>query len=146
MGSEQIKIRIELSTTIDDNGQMEYNNMKHSGNFYKKNNLDVLTFEEEAEDKSIVKNLITIQPDKVSIKRSGNVTMNQQFRANHKTENVLQHPHGIIHMETFTDLINYQSVSKTKEGRLTISYTVKLNGQEARRHDMELVYKEEVSQ
>lgn len=146
MSSLAKNVFIELHTTIDDNGQMEYNTIKNAGLFYKKGNLDVLTFEESTEDNAKVKNLITIQEDKVSVKRSGNITMNQQFRPNQTTENVFKHPHGKIKMETSTDTITYQSLTGNEKGRLTISYTVKLNGQEERKHELALTYKEEDSQ
>lgn len=137
---------IELRTTIDDDGQMEYNTMKNPGTFYRKGDLDVLTFEEVLEDHSKVKNLITIQKDKISIKRSGNVTMNQQFHTNRITENVFKHPHGNINMETNTQAITYESMNDFDKGKLAISYTVKLNGQEERKHELVLTYKEEDSQ
>lgn len=137
---------IELHTTIDDDGQMEYNTIKNAGTFYQKGALDVLTFEEVTEDHSKVKNLITIQNDKVSIKRSGNVTMNQQFRANQITENVFKHPHGNINMETNTQSITYKSMNDFDKGKLSISYTVKLNGQEERKHELVLTYNEEDAQ
>ncbi|PAV31394.1 hypothetical protein CIL05_01695 [Virgibacillus profundi] len=143
MDTYKKSVAIELRTTIDDNGQMEYNTIKQSGDFYKKNHLDVLTYEEKMEDNSTIKNLITIQTDRVSIKRSGNVTMNQKFRKNHTTENVFQHPHGNIHMETYTNSISYQSMNENDQGKLTISYTVKLNGQEERKHELVLTYTEE---
>ncbi|OZU88476.1 hypothetical protein CIL03_12585 [Virgibacillus indicus] len=136
-------VTIELRTTIDDNGQMEYNTIKQQGNFYKRNELDVLTYEEKVDGQGAIKNLITIQPDRVSIKRSGNVTMNQKFRSNHTTENVFQHPHGNIHMETFTNSIRYKIADHNVEGELNIFYTVKLNGQEERKHELVLTYKED---
>lgn len=136
-------VAIELRTTIDDNGQMEYNTIKQRGNFYKRNELDVLTYEEKVDGEAPVKNLVTIQPERVSIKRSGNVTMNQKFRTNQTTENVFQHPHGNIHMETYTNSISYKRADQNQEGKLTIFYTVKLNGQEERKHELVLTYKED---
>lgn len=137
------KVAIELRTTIDDNGQMEYNTINQRGNFYKRNELDVLTYEEKSDGQGVIKNLITIQADRVSIKRSGNVTMNQKFRTNHTTENVFQHPHGNIHMETYTTSISYKTSTYNDEGELAIFYTVRLNGQEERNHELVLTYKED---
>ncbi|WP_077358833.1 DUF1934 domain-containing protein [Virgibacillus halodenitrificans] len=137
-------VSIELQTMIEEDGAKESNKQKHTGKYYKRNNLDVLTYEETSDDKSVIHNLITIQQNKVSIKRSGNVRMNQQFREGQITENVFYHPHGGIHMETYTETIHYQS--NEESGSLTIDYKVKLNGQEERNQEIKLSFKEEESQ
>lgn len=138
------EIWIELHTTIEDDGNKEYHVTTQSGKLYQRENMYVLLFEEQLEQNGTVKNLITIQPDKgyVSIKRSGMVSMNQKFIKNQSTENVFQHPHGNLHMETFTKSIDYQ-LSNTKQlSRLDIDYTVQLNGQKERNHQLSLIYKE----
>lgn len=143
MGPTNKQVRIELHTTIDDNGQMEYNTIRQIGSFYKKKQMDVLTFEEKTEDNTTIRNFITIQPDKVTIKRSGDVVMNQQFRIESTTENVFRHPYGTMHMETFTETITHQSLEQKQPGHLKMAYTVKLNGEEKRRHLLTLTYNEE---
>ncbi|MFD2044386.1 DUF1934 domain-containing protein [Ornithinibacillus salinisoli] len=140
------QVMVELITTIDDNGHKEYSKTKQKGTYYQKNNLDVLTFEEQTEDERTIKNMITIQQGKVSIKRSGVVSMHQKFHTKQTTENVFRHPHGNIHMETFTDTIHSQPLGLSNAGRLKIDYTVKLNGQDERKHTLELTYDEEDSQ
>lgn len=137
------QVRIELHTTIDDNGQMEYNTINQTGKLYKKNDIHVLKFREETEKDMVIDNFITIQPDKVTIKRSGDISMNQQFRTNRLTENVFRHPYGMINMETFTESLTHQSPGQDEPGRLTIAYTVKLNGEEERNHLLTLTYNEE---
>ncbi|MFC3039644.1 DUF1934 domain-containing protein [Virgibacillus xinjiangensis] len=145
MGLQFKEVSVELRTIIDDNGQMEYNTVKQPGKFYRKGKLDVITFEEKTEDQAVTDNLITIQPEKVTIKRTGLVKMNQKFTANGTTENLYHHPHGKIHMETYTNNIFYQSVEDEDAGYLKISYHVKLNGQEERKHQLELIITEEES-
>ncbi|MBP1969829.1 uncharacterized beta-barrel protein YwiB (DUF1934 family) [Virgibacillus natechei] len=146
MSSQEIPVEVELRTTIEDNGQMEYNTIKHPGTLYQKGNLDVIIFEEETEEENVTtKNLLTIQSGKVNIKRTGEVKMNQQFLPNQTTENVYKHPYGVIHMETYTNSINYQPLYETDNGYLGISYSVKLNGQEERKHELALTFMEEGS-
>ncbi|MUK89615.1 DUF1934 family protein [Ornithinibacillus sp. L9] len=140
------QVMVELRTTIDDNGHKEHNTSKQKGMLHQKQNMDVLTFEEKTEDQQMIKNLITIQQEKVSIKRSGAVSMHQQFHANQTTENVFKHPHGNIHMETFTDNISYHSTDNARSGQLTIDYKVKLNGQAERKHELMLTFNEEDTQ
>ncbi|WP_249869356.1 DUF1934 domain-containing protein [Oceanobacillus saliphilus] len=143
MDSFQKKVKIKLKTMIDDGSQKEYNNQMQSGNYFRKKDLDVLIFDEKMDDGSIVKNLITIQKHKVSINRSGAVSMNQKFLAGQITENVYHHAHGKIHMETFTENIGYSKSIDSIEGHMTINYTVKLNGQDKRQHTLKLIYIEE---
>ncbi len=100
--------------------------------------MDVLTYTETLDDGSNVSSLITIYEDRVSIKRKGPVAMHQQFRPHRSTENVYQHPHGTIHMETYTKAIDYRRPAAEQAGLLTIAYTVKLNGQDERNHQLTL--------
>src|SRR5699024_12373515 len=80
------QVSIQLNTKIEDQGNVESNHVKQVGQFFKRNNMDVLVYEEELEEGAIIKNLVTIQPDKVNIKRSGTIAMNQQFRVDQITE------------------------------------------------------------
>ncbi|MFC4558112.1 DUF1934 domain-containing protein [Virgibacillus kekensis] len=144
--AEPLTVAVELKTVIDDNGQMEYNTVNETGQFYRKNNLDVIKYEETDDNGSPVKNLITIQPEKVNVKRLGALTMNQQFRMKETTENILKHPYGNIHMETFTETMEYRSITDTHEGQLELGYSVKMNGQDPRRHQLTLTIKKEVTQ
>lgn len=146
MNLEPKSITIEMQTIIDNDGQMEYNTLEQTGTYYEKGNRCILTFEETSDDGAPIKNLITINPEKVSIKRVGPITMHQQFRAKQKTENLFQHPHGKIHMETYTNTIDYQSFTAEQNGFLTIDYSVSLNGQEDRKHKLELTIKKEDSE
>lgn len=137
------RVSIKLTTTIDDQGEIEYNTMKESGHFYSKGKIDVLIYEEEIEKGAIVRNLITIQPTKVTIKRTGIVEMNQSFILGKITESHFQHPHGAFHMETDTKSFTYDSLTEAEAGRLFIAYTVKLNGMQERKHVLELTYQKE---
>jgi uncharacterized beta-barrel protein YwiB (DUF1934 family) len=140
------KVDIILRTTITDQEETEKNELKHTGYFYRNDSFDVLKFDERLEEGVSVRNLITLQKEKVTIKRSGAVSMNQKFQENKITENVYHHPHGTMHMETFTNSIRYQLLDDANEGRLKIIYQVKLNGQANRKHELTLIFKEESSQ
>jgi uncharacterized beta-barrel protein YwiB (DUF1934 family) len=129
---------IHLHTVIEDNGLKETNTGKHIGKYYQKNNRHVIIFEEKTEEHYTIKSFVTIQPEKVNIKRSGAVSMNQQFHIQKRTENVYTHPHGNLHMETFTKSIDFQAPEGQSEGYLKMEYTVKLNGQNERNHTLTL--------
>jgi|SRR5690625_2629624 len=138
------QIVIQLHTRIDDQGDIENNHVKQTGQFFNRNDMDVLIYEEEIEEKAKIKNLVTIQAEKVNIKRSGIITMNQQFLVDQTTETHYEHPHGTFHMATFTNAITYETMENNDQGRLMIDYTVKLNGMDERKHVLELTYKENV--
>ncbi|GAA0436139.1 hypothetical protein GCM10008983_10990 [Lentibacillus halophilus] len=132
------QVAIELHTSIDDDGDIEYNTVRETGYFYQKNNMDVLTFRETLDDGARLNNMITIHKDRVSIKRNGPVVMHQQFQPHRSTENVYQHPYGTIDMQTYTTHMDYRRPDPGKAGYLTLAYTVKLNGQLERNHQLAL--------
>lgn len=134
-------IQIRLRTTITDEGTNETTVVEAQGKLHSKENGDLISYDEKIgdENKASVKNVITIQAEKVSIRRTGAVKMNQVFQKGKRSESVFQHPHGRMHMETFTESIDYDPFNENKPGKLTINYTVKLNGQEARHHFLELI-------
>ena len=140
MESGKKNVAIELQTVIEDDGEKEYSTTMHKGELRRAGHTDVLVYEEDAEGGKI-RSMVTIKPDSVSIKRSGLVGMHQKFQLHAITENAFQHPHGMIHMETKTNRLNYESDSDI--GRLEITYTVRLNGQEERSHILTLQYQEE---
>ncbi|MEW9676365.1 DUF1934 domain-containing protein [Lentibacillus sp. L22] len=145
MKQEQSQVAIELHMWIEDNGQVEETTTKATGYLYNRNKMDVLTYHEQLENSGdTIKNLLTIQREKVSIKRSGAVAMHQQFSPGETSETLFQHMHGAIHMETYTEEIVYQPPRRTKPGELSVAYQVKLNGQDARRHQLTLTIQKAV--
>ncbi|MFA1822436.1 DUF1934 domain-containing protein [Virgibacillus oceani] len=140
------KVRIILRTTITDQKDTEENELIHTGYFYRNNTFDVLKFDEKLEEGVSVRNLITLQKEKVTIKRSGAVSMNQKFEEDKITENVYHHPHGTMHMETFTNTVYYQPLDEMNKGQLKMDYQVTLNGQANRNHELMLIFKEENAQ
>lgn len=138
-------VNVRIRSTIEDAGEKEINTSRQTGKLFRKNNIDVLLYEEVDEDGDKINNLMTIQPDRVNIKRSGFIAMNQLFEPGQKTETNYQHPHGSMYMKTHTHSIVYNALDSDIHGKLTINYTVTLNGMIERKHLLELTYKEEGS-
>ncbi|MEN1967599.1 DUF1934 domain-containing protein [Lentibacillus sp. N15] len=139
MEADRSRVAIKLQISIHDHGQMEETTTKTTGYLYNQNTKDVLTYEEQATDTDgMIKNMLTIQPDKVSIKRSGAVNMHQQFHLEQTSESVFQHAYGAIHMETYAKAIDYRPFDAATPGKLTIAYLVRLNGQDPREHQLTL--------
>lgn len=132
-------IYIELRTVIDDGGEKELSIVKQQGKYYKKNKLEVITYTDQT-DIGEIKNLITIQANKVNLNRSGNVRMNQQFILGKKTECLYKHPYGTFHIEINTSTIMHKALQEKDEGKVIIEYDAKINGQQAREHHLTLTY------
>ena len=138
METDENRVAIELHSRIDDEGEIEESTTTTTGFLYSKGKMDVIKYTESLDehDTHMVHNLLTIHPEKVSIKRSGAMQMHQQFVCEKTTEGLLQHPHGSIHMETYTQSIHYQPWTHQGTGRLTINYLATLNGQDTRSHQL----------
>lgn len=137
------KIIINLQSIIDDGGEKERHSIEQVGYFHNRNELDVITFIEETNDGETIHHLLSIYPNKVNIKRSGAIQMNQVFEINEATEGMMRLPHGNILMETYTQVIDYKSILTHKRGELHIVYEIKMNGQPARNHQLQLIYNKE---
>lgn len=140
------EVEIMLRTQIVDQAETEKNESMHTGRFHRNEKFDVLQFDEVLEGIGNIRNMVTVQKEKVTIKRSGAVSMHQKFQINHITENIYHHHHGTLHLETFTDSIHYEPLDETGDGQLHMLYHVKLNGQDTRKHELMLIFKEEHSQ
>ena len=143
MNEQKKDVSIRLKTIIADGKDQEVNELQVKGSFFQKGNLDVLNFTEKIET-SEINTLITIQQGKIAIKRSGAVSMHQRFHLGQATETVYKHPHGNIHMETFTKQIHYRPLQSGIAALLALDYAVKLNGQDARNHRLELLFEEDL--
>lgn len=140
MKSEKIPVAIKLETSILDPNGEEKSNASYSGVLRRAEHADVITYDEDFEG-SAIRNLITVKSDTASIKRSGAVGMHQTFQLDGTTENVYRHPHGTLHMETKTEGFFYGKGPES--GVLEIAYTVRLNGQEERKHTLRYEYEKE---
>ncbi|WP_152656903.1 DUF1934 domain-containing protein [Oceanobacillus sp. CFH 90083] len=136
--SEQV--HITLKTVIDDldSGEQETQEQSFTGEWMKKGSIDVLKYEEVMEEAGKIQNIIMIRPERVSIKRTGAIQMNQQFQSGQKTENIYQHMHGNIHMETYSESITFTEDIMPRV--LEINYTMKLNEQMERKHQLKLQF------
>lgn len=136
-------VSIKMTMEIMDLGNKEVTVVEEKGQLLEKEDTTVLKFSETNENNEQTDSFITIQPDKVSVKRSGAVSMLQKFQKKQVTENVYRHQFGTMHMETQTDQILYQPPSNKKNGKLFISYQTSLNGETPRRHRLTILVKKE---
>lgn len=136
--SEDVNITLKTVIYDLDSGEQETQKQSFMGEWTKKGSIDVLKYEEVNEEVGTIQNMIMIRPERVSIKRTGVIQMNQQFQLGQKTENIYQHMHGNMHMETFTELISF--TEDTMPRVLDMNYTMKLNEQLERKHQLKLQF------
>ncbi|WP_163580454.1 DUF1934 domain-containing protein [Gracilibacillus saliphilus] len=127
-------VSIKMTMEIIELGNKDLTVVEEKGHLLEKDDTTVLKFSETNENNEQTDSLITIQTDKVSVKRSGAVSMLQKFQNKQITENVYRHQFGTMHMETETDQIVYQPPVANQDGKLFISYQTSLNGETPRRH------------
>lgn len=141
MSLQRIPIRIHLHTVIRDEETMDHIKDSFLGTIASNDRMTVITYREKLEGAQYVDTLMTITDEKVNVKRSGTVSMNQSFVEQTSTECLFTHPHGSMHMETYTTELTHEHTNDG--GKVLIVYEVQLNGQETRQHELELIYHKE---
>lgn len=100
-------VYIQLDTKIEEQGQQTDSiTQGYRGIAYRKGKLDVLLFTDEQNEFGSIRNFITIQKDKMAVKRSGAVSMQQIFLVGQKTECMYHHPYGRFLFEIVTERID----------------------------------------
>ncbi|MCD5324021.1 MULTISPECIES: DUF1934 domain-containing protein [Pontibacillus] len=143
MAEDRTPIRVRLETEIKDEDQKQNIVVDEPGDYVQKGNAHIIRFTEKTEDETKVDNLVTIHPDKVIIRRTGPVRMNQVFREKQSTESVYHHQYGKFHLQTTTKTISFQESNDVLKGMLKINYDLEVNGQQKQRHRLSLRFKEE---
>jgi|SRR5690625_3872661 len=136
-------VDIELRTVIDRNGEKEMSIVKQTGEYVSKKSIEIITFIEKREDIGDIRNYITIQKNKVTIRRSGAISMNQQFEVGKKSESLYRHPYGTLHFQITTETLKRTPMGKNKPGEIVITYQATINGIEEQKHYLTLTFMEE---
>ncbi|ENH96295.1 hypothetical protein J416_11607 [Gracilibacillus halophilus YIM-C55.5] len=134
--AKKTPIQLKMTTEIQDEFDRDVTVVEEKGHLMENGQTTILTFQETNENNEPIDSFITIQPESISVKRSGAVSMHQKFRTQQKTENMYRHQFGSLHMETYTDQIRYQPPTEETKGELYIQYTTSLNGQPPRAHQL----------
>ena len=140
MANPSTSVKVSLKTIIHDPNEREQIDVVANGRLSKKDDTYVLQFNETTEDGNSVRNMVTISKNKISIKRSGYVRMNQIFREQMMTESTYYHPFGMMRMETTTERMDVHVSEDGKKGNIHISYLLSLNEQEPQKHEMALTF------
>lgn len=132
-------VSVKMTMEIIDQDQQEVTVVEEEGQLMERGNLTVLTFREQHNEEEPIDSLITIQQDKVTVKRSGSISMIQRFIAGQITENIYKHAYGSMHMETRTEQVYFDRPQGEKTGMLYVNYQTSLNGEEPRQHKLTIL-------
>lgn len=145
---ESIPITLKLTTESNERGHKDIITIKEDGHCYQAPNRMILRFIEHQEEGEDIQTTVTIQEDRVAIRRTGPVQMHQVFIPKQWTENTYHHPYGLFYMQTKTDHIEHQFSSKSEKGRLFITYLLRLNQEEEqeKRQRLTLTYQRRQTQ
>src|SRR5699024_1934801 len=140
---EEKMIEVELRTVIDRNGEKGMSIVKQPAEYMRKGSIEIITYTENRANIGDIRNYITIQDDKVTIKRSGDVTMNQKFEVGKRAESLYRHPYGSLHFNIKTRSLTIDRLHSTEAGEVIITYDALINGIEEQFHHLTLTYTEE---
>lgn len=139
MGLIKKDVQIELRTVIDDQGHKEMSIVKQTGKYTATEDREVLVYKEQTEVGDI-RNFITLQDGKFTLKRSGAVSMNQRLIQGKETVCIYRHPFGNILMDAKTISMSYEQLTENTPGVMNIEYEMTLNGEQTRMHHLTLTY------
>lgn len=137
------KVKVHLQTLIEDEGQREVHQIRGEGEILTRDSITALRFTEKTEDEGEVQHFFTLSPERVNIKRTGQLESTQQFQLHKRTENKIELPQGNILIDIFTEKIDHENDPETRTGKLSIVYQAVLNGQIKRKHELTLHYTKE---
>ncbi|KGX86483.1 DUF1934 domain-containing protein [Pontibacillus litoralis] len=142
MSDERIPIKVRLVTEMKDREDKQKVVVEETGDYIRKGNTSVIRYTEHHEEEQPIDNMVTIKPDKVIVRRTGPVHMNQIFQVEQVTENIYHHPYGNFHMLTTTKSIHLEQSDAPIKGMLKMVYDLEMNGQVKQRHRFSLRFQE----
>lgn len=136
------QIKLTFVSEVRAGLRTENTSFETNGLYYIKDQATYICYDEEQDD-SIVKNIIKIKDGEVLITRTGPVSMRQLFKKKITTTGIFKSPLATFQMETMTDNIEYHWNDKNFRGKLFISYSLRLNNDDASRRTITIKFKEE---
>ncbi|MCP8617398.1 DUF1934 domain-containing protein [Salirhabdus salicampi] len=140
--AEQKQVNVKVTSMISESGHKETIEVEEQGRYYQKGDTHILIFDEKDDEDNVTHNFFTINEEKVVLKRSGQMRMNQMFRLGQTTENPYQHPYGTMLMKTKTKQLQFDTSEDQTKGQLQIDYELSLSEQPVRQHRLTITYEE----
>ncbi|HET7521934.1 MAG TPA: DUF1934 domain-containing protein [Bacillales bacterium] len=140
--SEKIPVVIDLMTKVIDGTRKETTNHRLEGTLISKGTSTYIRYIEQTEDTGRVRNVVKMAGNEVTIIRNGAVSMHQQFQKGQVTQGNYGTPFGTMHMETATKRLDYHWKPEEGNGKLELTYQLKLQGRDLGRVTFMLTIRE----
>lgn len=139
--SQDILIKLENLQNLVDDDNGERINKEYQGEFYQKNGLLYLSYEENSEGLEGVRNIMKIDPkrERVLLLRQDPAAMKQDFVSGKKRDGYFKTPYGEIKIAVKTKSLSVEI--KENSGLIKINYLVFLADELNAEHYLKLDYK-----
>lgn len=134
---QRIPVTLSIHTSSDDEPEIEQTET-YAAQLYDNGLRKILVYEEPVLDEGNIKCSIILTPSEVKIIRHGVVEMNQAYKEGQAVAGAYRTPYGTFHLETLTHTCLLDL--KKHEGKVTLVYDVKLNGQHVGQRVVEMHY------
>jgi uncharacterized beta-barrel protein YwiB (DUF1934 family) len=140
--TEQIRVKINVKTTIQDGDNKESFEITAVGRYYKKEHSFYLQYEETSEEGEI-RTVVKIAGDEALILRSGSVKMRLPFRLHEELNGSYETPYGTLLTTVLTKAINYSDLTNS-DGFVDLVYELSTQGSDAGTYHLQMTFKEEI--
>ncbi|AOM81526.1 DUF1934 domain-containing protein [Salisediminibacterium beveridgei] len=143
MTKTEERVAIRMVTHISDGDRREKHTMDAVGQLMTGSGLLVLRFEEPSETDDIpTSQHIKCTGTEMTVRRHGQISMNQRFVEGVTTEGVYQTPEIRMPMETTTRHLTHEWDTHEQKGEIQLSYDLVLQGEATGRYDMTIKIEE----
>ncbi|ADI00686.1 Domain of unknown function DUF1934 [[Bacillus] selenitireducens MLS10] len=136
-------VHVRIHTLITDGDRQESHTMEAGGRLLQGSGLLVIRFTEpkEAGERPTTQQIKCTESE-MTVRRQGQVTMNQRFSEGVTTEGVYETPELRMPMETTTTRLSQEWDDVSGRGEIALSYDLVLQGEKTGRYDMTITLKE----
>lgn len=135
-------VHIHMLTEVKDVEGTERYELHVEGTLQTKGDYTYLQYEESMKDAGRVHNLFKIGQDELIVVRKGVISMRQQFIIGEKTTGIYETQYGRLPFELETNYFQLNWDENLKSGKLSIQYTMTMEGSEKRNYDIVLNMRE----
>jgi len=140
--SEQIPVKVTVTTAIYSGMEKETFELTTFGRYYKKADSSYLQYEETMEEGE-VRTTVKITGNEVLILRNGAIGMRLHFLLDKKTPGNYKTPYGVLETSALAKRIDANHNEQSQEGHVDLLYDMQIQGSEAGTYHLTIKYKEE---
>ncbi|NJP37344.1 DUF1934 domain-containing protein [Alkalicoccus luteus] len=143
MTQNRMPVDISIRTDIKDGKQRERHTMEASGEVLWRGDMVVLKFREPREENEAgTDQTMQYRDGRLSVRREGDVTMNQRFIEGASTEGTYNSQAGPMHMMTKTKELTCDWDAAAGAGVIRLVYVLTLQGSETGTYTMKVTFEE----